>query len=695
MECAKNTILIAVLSLRGNQAQMVGQQVLDRLNRQKIDSPASLYGTIQQLVEQLTRQSVQLSLAASMVSPQKLTLATWRGSIVLRRNNLASRLLASDSDIGMIEGSLRSGDVLVFCTKVAGKYETELCQRLADGFDISVVRQAIGHEMEYDNQTAGAAMSFMTLKDSAGAAEVPAVVKPIIEAPKIENRRLNLWDEDRSANQETLATDEVNNQTKFGQTSAFDAQTFDSLSTREVPQRVKHQPLQIGKVLNTIFGTIGLSVSLAGKKLSKLPTFLVRPKKDEEKNSNLAVAEVAEDKSDLEVSNPTKSIFQKIGAYLGWIWDVTTGKRVYLATAPIKPRRIILGILAVVVLIIAVIWLLLWWQGRQKLNDSIKPLTEELSQVEKLVDSDVYAALDQANALRSKVVAAQSSNASTEFQKKLSQELTQVDQLIKTLSEKQELQTLPVYKNLAEIKPEFLGQLSAYNQDKVVVMDSALKSLITLDTKNGELTQQTWTDADKLNPQAVTILSNDKILVLSDGIKEIKDSKVSEAVKAADANQAASLLTSFDTTLYLFNPVKRNIFRYSLVDGKYDKPTGWLIEPLGTDFENVVSMVVDGQLWLGTNQGEIKLFKSGRAQSFKIEGLSNPLAKPLVLATTPESNKLYILESQNSRVVIVDKKTGQMIKEVVSISLRSATSLLVTNQGAWAVSGSLMYQLPE
>ena len=131
---------------------------------------------------------------------------------------------------------------------------------------------------------------------------------------------------------------------------------------------------------------------------------------------------------------PLKSIFQKIGAYLGWVWDVTTGKRVYLATAPIKPRRIILGILAVVVLIIAVIWLLLWWQGRQKLNDSIKPLTEELSQVEKLLDSGVYAALDQANALRSKVVAAQATNKSTDHQKKLNQELTQVDQLIKTLS---------------------------------------------------------------------------------------------------------------------------------------------------------------------------------------------------------------------------------------------------------------------
>ena len=90
-------------------------------------------------------------------------------------------------------------------------------------------------------------------------------------------------------------------------------------------------------------------------------------------------------------------------------------------------------------------------------------------------------------------------------------------------------------------------------------------------------------------------------------------------------------------------------------------------------------MAIDGSVWLGTSNGKILKFTGGREDSFTPKGVDPPFGNTLTLYTSDETNNLYILDSQNKRVVILEKD-GTYLAQYVWEEAFTATQLAVSEE---------------
>ena len=169
-----------------------------------------------------------------------------------------------------------------------------------------------------------------------------------------------------------------------------------------------------------------------------------------------------------------------------------------------------------------------------------------------------------------------------------------------------------------------------------------------------------------------------------------------ELAEADEVLTGSTFLSSYASYLYLLNPGNRAIYRYTISGGTLSDRTTWVGASVGVPFETVTSMVVDGAIWLGTNDGKILKLQSGATQPFSLETIPNPPNSNLYITTTDRTDLLYILEPAQNRVLSVDKATGNVLAQVENSALGSASALILdeVNNQVLAVSGSLLFSVP-
>jgi hypothetical protein len=114
-------------------------------------------------------------------------------------------------------------------------------------------------------------------------------------------------------------------------------------------------------------------------------------------------------------------------------------------------------------------------------------------------------------------------------------------------------------------------------------------------------------------------------------------------------------LASYGRNLYILNPANNQIYKYSRARSKYSNASDYNLD---ADLTGAISMTVDGNVYVLKKGGEIiKLFK-GERQDFSIDDLATDLAGATQIFTLPEQKKMYVLDPENRRVVILEKDVG-------------------------------------
>ena len=74
--------------------------------------------------------------------------------------------------------------------------------------------------------------------------------------------------------------------------------------------------------------------------------------------------------------------------------------------------------------------------------------------------------------------------------------------------------------------------------------------------------------------------------------------------------------------------------------------------------------------------------------------MTEPFDSPLVIFSKEGFENIYILESDNNRLVVLTDE-GEFLKEIKSASLASASNLIVSEEikKAFAISGSIVYEI--
>lgn len=91
----------------------------------------------------------------------------------------------------------------------------------------------------------------------------------------------------------------------------------------------------------------------------------------------------------------------------------------------------------------------------------------------------------------------------------------------------------------------------------------------------------------------------------------------------------------------------------------------WLKPGQEPDLTKVVDVAIDGDLWTLDESGKIRRFRQGEQIDYIVKNLEKPLGKAAALVIPTDSEYVYVLDQENKRVVVVDKKGG--IPEAISL----------------------------
>lgn len=114
-------------------------------------------------------------------------------------------------------------------------------------------------------------------------------------------------------------------------------------------------------------------------------------------------------------------------------------------------------------------------------------------------------------------------------------------------------------------------------------------------------------------------------------------------------------MAAYGRNLYILNPTDNQIYKYSRARAKYGNASEYNID---ADLGDAVSLAIDGNIYVLRKGGDIvKIFK-GEQENFDIEDLATDISSASQIFTLPEHKNLYVLDTENRRVVILEKEVG-------------------------------------
>ncbi len=156
-----------------------------------------------------------------------------------------------------------------------------------------------------------------------------------------------------------------------------------------------------------------------------------------------------------------------------------------------------------------------------------------------------------------------------------------------------------------------------------------------------------------------------------------------------------SLSVSLDTysgNVYLLVPEEDQIYKFWNLETGYSKAVSWVKAVV--DLGYFTDMAVDGDIWLSASGGEIMRLTKGEGTAFAISNLSTPFSSVNKIFTRPNLIRLYILDTGNQRVVVLDKG-GNFVRQVKGDGLEGATDLWVSEdeKTLYILVGSKIYRI--
>lgn len=645
------TRCVFCFSVSGENASNVGREIVESILAIPPRSAQGLYQALEDAQTIATAQNCVLSMVAGVFRYKRSVFAALSGSILLKRDSKVGKIIHAESAIAVIEGKYDLDDVFVFATDQAKQFVPEIELHFKRGFDSDGVITSIVPALHALPDSSLSGLGFVVIVDEEPLAEVAeySATFEINESPTDETVEQQPF---FSVEQET-AVDEISN-------DAVDSDQNAPLGSTQIPNASPQKK--------------PLSALLAGvsKWLPKIKGGLVW--------------------------------LLKIIVQLFMILKSLFSNKTYVGG---PSRKKILRWLAVVVVIIICIAGGIWWYSARKAKAeaateaAVSPFKIELQEIKAQAIENPISAREQASALIVNLQAQQSEAETIGDKRKataFAQILGEAQSTYQEISGRDEVSELPVFYDLRLVSSDFITSVAGSNQKIAYFIDSEKKQAVALDVTTKQVAKQNLDSIGTV--KAVTAgVDESKMFLLANGIFE--NSLTADAVpvnikEEGDSNRGATLVGSFGSYVYVFNPEKRNIYRYIKGDDgdQYSDPIGWLLDPLGVPFEDVTSWAIDGEIWMGTKTGSVLRFASGRAEDFNITGLQDPFSSTLHIVTREEKNEVWVLEHQKSRVVVLTK-SGEFLREVKSTSLGAATGMILDDTGnkVLIISGSSVFEI--
>jgi hypothetical protein len=328
-------------------------------------------------------------------------------------------------------------------------------------------------------------------------------------------------------------------------------------------------------------------------------------------------------------------------------------------------------------------------------QNAIQPALNLLDEAKNTMDHDIVLSRDKTAEAIEIMIAEQKELEHQRFtQRYFEKNLEEAREFYTEISGLIEVAQLDIFFDLREISSNFLISRAVINNQNLFLLDKEERQIINLEINSKQANKIHENDQEIRDMAA----SDDQLFLLSNGIHSLNVTQIesfpglTELKNEGDSDRDALFINQYQGYLYVFNPSKRNIYRYIIREEGLSEPIGWLTNKQNIKFDQITSVAIDGRIWLSDNTGSIIKLERGEPIEFNISGLEESLGNSIRIYADATTSFLYVLDPQKSRVVILSDE-GDFIKQITSPSLASVTEMIVNEQEEqiYAISGSIVY----
>lgn len=250
---------------------------------------------------------------------------------------------------------------------------------------------------------------------------------------------------------------------------------------------------------------------------------------------------------------------------------------------------------------------------------------------------------------------------------------------------------LPLWLDLDLIKKGFTPSNLSLSHGKILVLDTKGKTLalVNLTSKSQEI----LAGEEKLGEADLASLNGDIGFVLSDkGVVKVDSQSNQVSVVAKFDKEWGNIrgIYGFAGNVYLLDEGKNQIWKYMPIEAGYSDKREYFQQSVNLSGAKI--MHIDASIWLLKSSGEILKFTQGAPDYFVLSGLDKALNEPKAFFISDQTDNLYLLDSGNNRLLVVDKK-GVYRSQYQSEKFANFSDLVVDEEGkkVYLLEGSKIY----
>ncbi|MBI2022454.1 hypothetical protein HYS97_01210 [Candidatus Daviesbacteria bacterium] len=349
----------------------------------------------------------------------------------------------------------------------------------------------------------------------------------------------------------------------------------------------------------------------------------------------------------------------------------------------LKSKRIRFGIIAFLLLGTAFLGINFFLKNSREKNEGqfrelIISARQKYDEAQNLKDSDPQKAKLSFDEAKNKLGQALSLKPNDSEAAALKKQLEENSNLILKVSK---ITNWPIFISLDLIKKDFSTSRISYSLGKVLFLDEAKKTLISLDL--AKKTNQILAGPQQLGQATKASLNGDIAFVysLDKGVVKVDllNEKVTQIIKPDSEWGKIEDVYAFSSNVYLLDSIKNQIWKYVPIETGYSNKTTYLRGDQKIDFAGSKKLLIDYSVWVFKTGPEILKFTGGASDYFDIGGVDKRVEEATSFFVPEGEDKFYLLDPKNSRLLIL-KKNGQYLSQLEGDKFKTASDFVVDEE---------------
>ncbi|MCL4354911.1 hypothetical protein M1349_05650 [Patescibacteria group bacterium] len=145
--------------------------------------------------------------------------------------------------------------------------------------------------------------------------------------------------------------------------------------------------------------------------------------------------------------------------------------------------------------------------------------------------------------------------------------------------------------------------------------------------------------------------------------------------------------------IYVLDKAKGGIIKFVPAGSGFSKST-YFTGGTSPDLSSATGMAIDGSIWITLSNGGLLKFTRGASDNLKVSGLDKPLSNPTKIWTNVDSERVYVLDKGNGRIVVLDK-TGAYKEQYQAGIIKNAKDFDISEKDKkiLILSGGKIYEI--